>query len=54
MPLWSWHTSALDAKKCEHCKQALRFHTTSGGVVKWIDGKLYAVGCLLEKLAAAL
>lgn len=47
---WSWHTQPLRWEQCGHCRKSLRFHAAAG-VVKWDDGKLYAIGCLLDKLA---
>jgi hypothetical protein len=48
---WSWHVDVLPWQGCAYCFQPLRTHS-GAGVVKWRDGKLYATGCLLDKLAA--
>jgi hypothetical protein len=50
---WEWHTGPMQATECcAECYQPLRSHAY-GGVVKWRDRRLYAVGCLLDRLVAA-
>lgn len=49
--VWTWHTDLLPySAKCAECGQPLRTHA-GASVVRWRDGHLYAVGCLLDFLA---
>ena len=49
---WSWHTGTTRWKdRCVHCSKSLR-EDYAAGIVKWTDGQLYHVACLLDKKAA--
>jgi len=49
---WSWYTAPVGATDlCAHCYKPLRLHA-GAHIVAWRDGKLYAVGCLLDRLVA--
>lgn len=46
---WSWYTGPLAGDhRCYHCQRPLRLHA-GAGVVRWTDGQVYAVECLLDK-----
>lgn len=48
---WEWYTGTVAySEPCRHCYKPLREHA-GAGIVKWVDGFLYAVGCLLDRCA---
>jgi len=47
---WSWHVEPVGYKElCAQCYKPLRQHA-GDSIVRWRDRRLYAVGCLLDRI----